>query len=168
MTVRPMTSGDHPDVAAVWHEGWHDAHDGLVPDRMSATRVPDAFLKAIAEMTKEVRVGLLDGRIGGFVAWQENYIDYLFLSRPVRGSGLAARLMQAAETEIAAAGHVLAEIDYVKGNDRAARFYAREGWEITGELDETREVEGAGMCSWCCVLLQKSLLQTRWAPLLPC
>ncbi|MDF0602414.1 GNAT family N-acetyltransferase [Psychromarinibacter sp. C21-152] len=152
-----MRAGDHARVAEIWHEGWHDAHDGLVPDALSRLRTPDAFRKAVPKLTRPVRVGLTEGGIGGFVAWQDDGIDYLFLARAVRGTGLAQALMARAEAEIAAAGHTVARIDHVEGNARAARFYAREGWRRIGHEDERWPETGDSIGGWRSILLEKRL-----------
>ncbi|WP_425051994.1 GNAT family N-acetyltransferase [Psychromarinibacter sp. S121] len=157
MFLRAMTPADHAAVARVWHEGWHDAHAGRVPDEMTAKMQPDAFLRRLHTLPPHLMVGgigKIGGDIGGFIHWKDDLIQYLFLSRTARGTGLAARLMTAAEAAMAKAGVERAELDYVKGNERAARFYARQGYSVTREeTDSVPEYQG----SWVSVICHKQL-----------
>jgi len=152
-----MQAEDHAAIAAIWHEGWHDAHAGLVPDLLTATRTFDAFVTAVPKLTKTVLVGCIDDRPQGFAALESNDIGLLFLARTARGTGLAQALMRGAEAALADLGYTDATLDYVKGNARAARFYAREGWRITGEEEDQTDIDGVMTPPWTLVLCRKSL-----------
>ena len=59
----------------------------------------------------------------------------MYVDRAFRGSGVAALLLTEAERQIAAAGHDVAFLVVVRGNDRAQAFYARQGWTDEGDVD---------------------------------
>jgi len=58
----------------------------------------------------------------------------LYVSGPARGSGLAAVLLGEAEARIAASGVPTAWLGCAIGNDRAARFYEKNGWRRVGTM----------------------------------
>ena len=74
---------------------------------------------------------------------RDDELYQLFVSPEARGSGLAARLLAEGEARLAARGVGVARLDIGMGNHRAARFYARHGWEETGTV-ETEVDSSAG------------------------
>ena len=50
------------------------------------------------------------------------------------GSGLAGLLLDEAERQVAAAGHRVAWLAVVVGNQRARAFYEKRGWVDGGDL----------------------------------
>jgi GNAT superfamily N-acetyltransferase len=50
------------------------------------------------------------------------------------GTGVAQRLMEAALDAMRERGATEAILWVVEGNDRARRFYEREGWALDGEV----------------------------------
>ena len=58
----------------------------------------------------------------------------LFVSAGARGSGVAAALINDAEARLAAAGIDTAWLACAIGNDRAARFYEKCGWQRVGTM----------------------------------
>jgi uncharacterized protein (DUF924 family) len=60
----------------------------------------------------------------------------LFVSAQGRGSGVAAALIADAEARLAARGVEPAWLTCAIGNDRAARFYEKCGWQRTGTVTE--------------------------------
>ena len=58
-----------------------------------------------------------------------------FVDREFRGTTVASLLLTEAERQIAAAGHDVAFLVVVRGNDRAQAFYAKQGWVDEGDHD---------------------------------
>jgi len=56
----------------------------------------------------------------------------LYVSSQFRGSGVAAALIADAEERLAESGVTTAWLDCAIGNERAARFYEKCGWQRTG------------------------------------
>jgi ribosomal protein S18 acetylase RimI-like enzyme len=136
--LRPATPEDVDEIARVFHEGWHDAHPGRVPDGLTERRTPEAFHDRVAQRvaeTDETTVAEVDGALAGFVMVAGDEAEQVYVDRAFRGSGVAAALLAEAERQIAAGGHDLAWLVVVRGNDRAQAFYAKQGWTDEGDQD---------------------------------
>ncbi len=136
--LRPATAADVDAVAALFHAGWHDAHPGRVPDGLTERRTPEAFHDRVAGRvaeTDETTVAEVDGRVAGFIMVDGDEAEQVYVDRAFRGSGVAALLLTEAERQIGAAGHDVAWLAVVRGNDRAQAFYAKQGWVDEGDLD---------------------------------
>ena len=136
--LRPATTADVDAIAVLFHRGWHDVHPGRVPDGLTARRTPEAFhdrvSRRVAE-TDETTVAEIDGDIAGFIMVSGDEAEQVYVDRAHRGSGVAALLLTEAERQIAAAGHEVAWLAVVRGNDRAQAFYAKQGWVDEGDHD---------------------------------
>lgn len=139
--LRPATAADMPAVADLWHTGWHDAHATHVPEGLTAARTLEAFHERAARRVPDTTVAVVDGQVGGFVMVTGDEVEQVYVATAHRGSGVAATLLAAAETQVAA-GYEVAWLAVVSGNARARRFYEREGWADEGDLPY--EVTAAG------------------------
>jgi|SRR5215207_1898316 len=133
--LRPATGADMAAVAELWHEGWHDGHAGHVPEGLTALRTSQAFHERTPKRVADTTVAVdASGELLGFVMVVGDEVEQVFVGRAARGSGLAAELLGAAESQVAAAGHDGAWLAVVTGNARARRFYERCGWRDAGDL----------------------------------
>lgn len=133
--LRPATAEDMAAVADLWHAGWHDGHAGHVPEALTRARTLAAFHERTPSRVADTTVAVSeDGELLGFLMIAGDELEQLFVGRPARGTGLAARLLAEAERQVAAAGHEMAWLAVVAGNARARAFYEREGWRDRGEL----------------------------------
>ena len=73
----------------------------------------------------------------------------MYVDRAFRGTGVAALLLTEAERQIAAAGHDVAFLAVVRGNDRAQAFYAKQGWTDEGDVDYPVQALGEDFISPC-------------------
>jgi ribosomal protein S18 acetylase RimI-like enzyme len=136
--LRPATTDDVDAVVAVFHEGWHDVHPGRVPEGLTERRTPEAFRARVSARiaeTDETTVAEVDGTVAGFIMVSDDEAEQVYVDRAFRGSDVAALLLTEAERQIAAAGHDVAFLVVVRGNDRAQAFYARQGWTDQGDVD---------------------------------
>jgi GNAT superfamily N-acetyltransferase len=78
--------------------------------------------------------GAVTGGLSGYTGWGWLFTQWLWLSTELRGQGLAARLLQVAETEAVARGCHGAWIDTF--NPVALRVYQRQGYSVFGELED--------------------------------
>ncbi|MGC4112624.1 MAG: GNAT family N-acetyltransferase [Nocardioides sp.] len=150
--LRAATEADVEDIAALFHEGWHDAHPGRVPDGLTARRTPDAFLERVTHRvaeTDDTTVAEVDGTIAGFVMVSGDEAEQVYAGRAFRGTGVAALLLTEAERRIAAAGYAEAWLVVVRGNDRAQAFYAKQGWVDQGDVDYPVTALGEDFVSPC-------------------
>jgi ribosomal protein S18 acetylase RimI-like enzyme len=136
--MRPATAGDVDAIVSVFHQGWHEVHPGRVPDGLTERRTPEAFhdrvSRRVAE-TGETTVAEVDGTVAGFIMVSGDEAEQVYVDRAFRGTTVAAQLLTEAERQIAEAGHDVAWLVVVRGNDRAQAFYARQGWVDEGDFD---------------------------------
>ena len=150
--LRPATADDIDAIAELFHRGWHDVHPGRVPEGLTERRTPDAFLDRVAARvaeTDETTVAEVDGRVAGFVMVHDDEAEQVYVDREFRGSGVAGLLLAEAERQIAAAGHDVALLAVVRGNDRAQAFYTRQGWVDEGDFDYPVSALGESFISPC-------------------
>jgi putative acetyltransferase len=136
--LRPATADDVEAIATLFHEGWHDAHPGLVPDGLTERRTREAFQDRVSRRvaeTDETTVAEVDGQVAGFTMVAGSEAEQVYVGRAFRGSRVAAALLSEAERQIAAAGHDVAWLAVVRGNERAQAFYAKQGWTDEGDHD---------------------------------
>jgi GNAT superfamily N-acetyltransferase len=150
--LRPATADDVEAVTAVFHQGWHDVHPGRVPDGLTERRTPEAFRDRVSQRiaeTDETTVAEVDGVVAGFIMVSDDEAEQVYVDRAFRGTTVAALLLTEAERQIAAAGHDVAFLVVVRGNDRARAFYARQGWTDEGDVDYPVQALGQDFISPC-------------------
>ena len=138
--LRAATPDDTAAVARIWYAGWQEAHLGRVPDELVAVRTRETFDERARERCPDTVVAEVAGEVAGFVMVAGDEVDQVYLDEQHRGSGLAARLLAAAEHAVLAGGHTRAWLAVVPGNDRARRFYERRGWRDEGLFDHEAPV----------------------------
>jgi RimJ/RimL family protein N-acetyltransferase len=67
-------------------------------------------------------------------------LTQLFVREQYWGSGLATQLLQIGVAGMAERGFSTGRLLVASGHRRARRFYEREGWTATGELEESGEL----------------------------
>ena len=79
-------------------------------------------------------VATVAGVVVGFVVTHRDAVEHLFVDATVRGTGVAARLLDHGEAVV---GETFerAWLAVVPGNARARRFYERQGWTDAGPYD---------------------------------
>lgn len=151
--LRPATEDDVEAISALFHDGWHDVHPGLVPAGLTARRTPEAFHDRVAQRvagTDDTTVAEVDGRIAGFVMVNdEGEAEQVYVGSGFRGTGVAALLLTEAERQIATRGHEVAWLAMVRGNARAEAFYLKRGWTDEGDLDYPVTALGESFVSPC-------------------
>ena len=132
-SIRPASAPDRDEIAALWHESWHDAHHDLSPAAILPERTLACFRQRIDGLMDKTLVaeavsGEATATIGGFVTVMGNEVDQLFVARTDRGKGCAAALLAAAEARLRESGVSDAEIQCAAGNTRALAFYTKHGY----------------------------------------
>jgi GNAT superfamily N-acetyltransferase len=133
--IRPATGADAPIVAAIWHRGWLDGHEGHVPDELVRARTESSFRPRASERVADTTVATVDGAVAGFVMVVGDQVEQVYVARAHRGTPVAAALLERAEEMVAANGHESAWLAVVAGNARARRFYERSGWVDQGSIE---------------------------------
>ena len=130
--IRPATRTDFDALARLWHAGWHEAHAAFVPTELTAKRSLESFRIRLDRYGDRLRVAGPDGAPIGMCVIHDDELDQLFVAPEARGSGLAADLLTDGEDRLRAQGIVEAHLYCVQQNQRAARFYERQGWVNRG------------------------------------
>lgn len=133
MKPRPAQPEDIAPLAKIWHDGWREAHEALAPPELTMRRLSQDFAERLAEFGDNLIAAGPVGAPLGLVAVRDNEVNQMFTSRAARGTGVAGLLMSAAEERMATAGHKRAWLDVMIGNERAAAFYRKCGWNLKGE-----------------------------------
>jgi GNAT superfamily N-acetyltransferase len=135
VVIRTAQSDEIEALARLWHSGWRDAHEAILPPELARDRTIERFAERLACAAREdVRVaGPLRAPLGFyFLKGEELY--QLYVAAEARGTGLAAALIGDAESVLRGRGVRTASLDCAIGNDRAARFYEKAGWERRGRV----------------------------------
>lgn len=153
--VRAALPGDAWAIASVHVASWRAAYRGLLPDDhlagLSVEERAGEWTGILADPSSHVGVVELDARITGFAhvgpsgdhdvppATGELYT--LYLHPDVWGQGHGRDLMEAVLDRLINAGYRSVTLWMLSTNDRARRFYLRQGWsEMAGE--RTQEFGG--------------------------
>lgn len=148
--IRHMTTDDVEQVAALIHASWVATYGPLMgeakAEQESAKKHQPAMIAAdMKRMHSESFVGEEpSGRIVGYAYAKVTkgvlWLDRLHVAPDHQGSGLAAGLLHAVIVNYIGEGSISLEV--IKGNDRAIRFYEREGFMVTEERDACGGIGG--------------------------
>ena len=161
--LREARRGDEPAVADVHVRAWQEAYRGLIPDEFLDELDPDdraatyTFEADHPDATTTV-VAVQEGEdcgevIIGFVAFgssrdvdapDHGEVAALYVDPDRYEGGVGRMLMREARRRLWEAGFTDALLWVLDGNERAARFYEREGWAPDGA---TRVEEPYGVVS---------------------
>ncbi|MEM6674386.1 MAG: GNAT family N-acetyltransferase [Planctomycetota bacterium] len=139
--LRPGGPDDAAELGALYAASVH----GLAADHYSerqrnawAPRSPSVEHWRRRLEPLRVLVATRDGRAMGFIAWtDEGYVDLLYTHPDAARTGVATRLMEALEADIATKG---ATRLWAKASELSRPFFATRGFERVGE--ELIEVRG--------------------------
>ena len=134
MRPRAAAPGELDHLAIVWHEGWRDAHEGILPTELTRARTLESFRERLQAALQQVRVVGPPGTPLGFSLVKDDELYQLYVAREGRGTGLAAALVADAEDRLAKSGFETAWLACAIGNQRAARFYEKCGWRRSGTI----------------------------------
>ena len=135
VVLRPATAGDVSSIAQIWHRGWQDGHVGHVPEELATARTERSFWSRAAERLPDTTIAEIGGTIAGFVMVVGDEVEQVYVGADNRGSGVANLLLAEAERRVRRGGHDTAWLAVVAGNERARRFYAKQGWMDKGSFD---------------------------------
>ena len=150
-TIRPATPSDASSVGALWHSAYYDdPGTASLPDEFLAERNLREFTRRASEKVPHMFVAseagaAADAPLAGFcVAYRERAeMEQLFVARHARGTGVAARLIAAAERSLAASPTaVTAFLVAFAANARGRRFYEKCGWACAGPVVWPVEISG--------------------------
>lgn len=130
-------------LAQLWHDGWQDAHARILPAELARHRTLENLRERLVDNLAHTRVSGPLGRPVGFYMVKQDELYQLYVSAEARGSGIAGALIADAEKRLAASGITTAWLACAFGNDRAMRFYEKNGWTRSGAMvNELETPEG--------------------------
>ncbi|MGN6225289.1 N-acetyltransferase family protein [Pseudoxanthomonas sp.] len=134
MRIRQAEPSEIEALARLWHDGWQDAHAAILPPALARHRTLASFAERLADGLPRVRTIGAIGQPLGFAMIKGDEMYQLYVGAAARGSGVAAMLLADAEARQARAGVSRAWLACAIGNERAARFYTRQGWTLAGNM----------------------------------
>lgn len=134
IVVRNAEVAEIDRLAQLWSDAWQDAHAALVPVELARLRTVRSFRHRLAEVFSSIRVVGPPGDPRGFCIVKGTELYQLFVAARARGTGVAAALIHDAEARFARAGVETAWLACAIGNERAARFYEKNGWHRAGTM----------------------------------
>jgi GNAT superfamily N-acetyltransferase len=137
--VRPAEQTELHELAALWHEAWHDAHAQIVPTELTRLRPVEHFRQRIEAALVDARVIGPVGAPLGLCVIKGAELYQLFVAQAARGTGVAAALIDEAEARLARQGVETVWLACAIGNVRAARFYEKRGWRRMGTMVNAAE-----------------------------
>jgi ribosomal protein S18 acetylase RimI-like enzyme len=139
MMMRAPETSEIGHLAQLWHDGWRDAHAGIVPAELMRRRTLARFRERLDEGFRDLWVAGPSGAANGFYMLKGDELYQFYVAAEARGSGFATMLIADAEARLAGRGIGIAWLACAIGNDRAARFYEKAGWHraatMTSQLD---------------------------------
>jgi GNAT superfamily N-acetyltransferase len=143
IVVQPLAPSHIADAARIYHDVWHETQAGLQDVGIAMTRDLDFFTRRV-ELAVNSSLLAISENIGiGYVAWQGDELDHLFISKGHRGQGIGQQLLAQALHHMAEAGQTSAWLNCVVGNHAARRFYEREGWHFDKtEIIQAQHIDG--------------------------
>ncbi|WP_299024753.1 GNAT family N-acetyltransferase [uncultured Sulfitobacter sp.] len=126
MKIRLATNDDAAAIAQMWHLGWHQGHAAVVDAELVRLRTPQEFATRTLAHLAQCHVAESDGVLAGFFMLEGDELYQFYVGADHQGSGAATKLMAAAEAELVGRRAWLA---CAVGNERAAAFYRKAGWQ---------------------------------------
>jgi GNAT superfamily N-acetyltransferase len=129
-------------LAELWHTGWQEAHAPILPVELARHRTLESFRQRMRDRIADVRVAGGIGRPLGFAMFKHDELYQFYVAATARGTGLAAEMLRDAEQTLLDRGVQDAWLACAIGNDRAARFYAKQGWTLARTVTIEVEIPG--------------------------
>lgn len=160
MIIRPVTSSDIAEVAAVQAASWKTAYRGLMPDAgLDAVSAADFAHDWRILVNDASRTNLLveyEGRVAGYVSFGPGHdtdvsgqaageIHGLYLAPTYWRMGLGRAICQAALQSLWGAGYDVIVLWVLSGNMQARGFYERAGFALEPGREKTVRKFGADL-----------------------
>jgi len=142
MQVRAPVASETAALAKIWYDGWQDAHADLLPEELARHRTLESFKQRIEADLSCILVAGPHGHPVGFSMINGDEFYQLYVTAAARGSGAAALLLAGAEATLERKGVKTAWLACAIGNERARRFYERQGWRYAGTMINQLEIPG--------------------------
>lgn len=132
--IRRMENRDLDAIADIWLDTNRKAHSFISPEYWESN------LEAVKEMLPQAEIYVWEekDKLQGFVGLTGDYIAGIFVQSQSQGSGIGTQLLDRTKRE-----RKELSLHVYRKNERAVRFYQREGFQVESEdIDKnTGEVE---------------------------
>jgi ribosomal protein S18 acetylase RimI-like enzyme len=141
ITIRPTLENDWTSLKAVRLAALLDSPTAFGVSHQAAAAYTDEQWKTRAAGTQTVFwLALQDGEAIGMIGAAESQAKRynligMWVAPPARGSGVAARLVDAVKANALQQGHERVFLDVAPENVRAARFYQKQGFSFIDEWE---------------------------------
>ena len=132
MEIRGAVISECEVLSHLWYRAWHEAHASILPAEVVSDRTLSQFEDRITVALPTIRVAGPIDKPYGFCICKDSEVNQLFVTAEARGTGVAADLLQDAERCLWDAGIETGWLACAIGNERAARFYRKNGWRWSG------------------------------------
>ncbi len=137
--IRRASPADAPALRAILRDTFQSTWlPNISPTAAQDFRDEDRPAAYIAQRGHVFWVAERDGAVIGFVDWQGDFVNALHVHSRFARSGAGTRLMDTAEVEIGAAGHVTSRLETDTFNTTSQAFYAKRGYR---EVDRYPDAE---------------------------
>lgn len=141
--VRDAVSSDVGALAKLWFDGWQDAHASILPTEIAKDRTLGNFRKRLVSALSDTRALIAADVPVGMAILKDDELYQFYVAESARGTGAAQRLMDDALSQFSARGVSVAWLACAIGNDRAARFYEKSGWQCAGVMTNDLTIDGS-------------------------
>lgn len=136
IVLRRLRPGDEGTFHAMALASWLDAYAGLLPPDLVA-EAPRMISRAMAARFDQFMVAFDEHTALGYYSLGDapedsGYLWHLYVAPMAQRQGVGRSLHAAELDELRSRGCSFATLDFVEGNTKAARFYARHRWIETG------------------------------------
>lgn len=152
ITIKPMeTDAEIKGKAFVHWKCWQDIYPGLVSQEYLEKFTLEKSEEKAFQWRDNILVAKDGDRVVGFVGCGQHgpedpdtgEVFALYVLPEYQGTGVGQRLMDAALDKLSACPHLC--LWAVKGNERAIRFYEKNGFRLNGEEKFVSSISAGGV-----------------------
>ena len=139
--IRKLQKTDIDTVSQIWLDANRDAHDFIPAEYWENNFLPVKEMLLQAEVY--VYIDECKNEIEGFVGMDQEYIAGIFVRKEVRSEGIGKALLdfvKGKKQELT--------LNVYKKNERAVRFYEREGFQIIDRTVDKSTDEKEYLMKW--------------------
>lgn len=139
--IRELQKTDIDTVSQIWLDANRDAHDFIPAEYWENNFLPVKEMLLQAEVY--VYIDECKNEIEGFVGMDQEYIAGIFVRKEVRSEGIGKALLdfvKGKKQELT--------LNVYKKNERAVRFYEREGFQIIDRTVDKSTDEKEYLMKW--------------------
>ena len=141
--IRELQKTDIDTVSQIWLDANRDAHDFIPAEYWENNFLP--VKKMLLQAEVYVYMDERKNRIEGFVGLDQEYIAGIFVRKEVRSEGIGKALLDFVKEK-----KQELTLNVYRKNERAVRFYEREGFQIIERVTDKNTAEKEYLMRWSC------------------